>query len=108
MEHWIGSVRLPEERIDLRSPARTMVRRQRFLTGELRRELGSDHSLSAIPWRLIAARASQDDVLLELDDGRVAITHLTFSKTSPEPSPWPVTQILESEAALTAAFEMRY
>jgi hypothetical protein len=69
---------------------------QRGLLAELRRELPQAHPLYGSNVTSIARRQDCDDVLFRIDDGRVAIVHLTFSgKTEPTAElPW--TTIFES------------
>lgn len=65
---------------------------------ELQRELSLGHPLFGIPVRTVARRQDCDDVLFALEDGtgRVAVVHLTWTKTSPERLPWPVTRLFAS------------
>jgi len=107
MDHWIDALDLPETWSDLRIPSDANASRKRSLTEELRRELGADHPLATLQWQLIAACDARDDVLLDLGDGQVAITHLTFTTSPPEPPPWPQTEIAASETELKTALELR-
>jgi hypothetical protein len=46
---------------------------------ELMRETGPEHPLYQANAKLIARRFDCDDALFQLDDGRVALVHLTWS-----------------------------
>ena len=46
---------------------------------ELIREIGPEHPLYQANAKLIARRFDRDDALFQLDDGRVALVHLTWS-----------------------------
>jgi hypothetical protein len=61
-------------------------------------EVAPGHVLHGLPMKAIAKRDSSDDVLFQLVDGsnRVAMVHLTWTKSPPERPPWPVAQIFES------------
>ncbi len=63
---------------------------------QLEREVGPGHVLYQVPVRLIARHDASDDCLFELLDGsgRVAIVHLTWSRTQ-ERLPWPETIICD-------------
>ncbi len=50
------------------------------LTAQILRELAPAHLLSGRDFTLIARRDDQDDVLIQLDDTRVAEMHLTWAK----------------------------
>lgn len=67
---------------------RTEIRES--LLKELHRELPSSHALSNEQLIPIGRRQDCDDILVALEDGRVAIVHLTWSgKREPVPdSPW--------------------
>ena len=62
------------------------------LLAELRRELPRGHVLAGVRLTAIGARQDCDDVLFALDDGRVAVVHLTWSgRTEPvSDHPWTV------------------
>ena len=62
------------------------------LRAELRRELRAGHALYGLGATVLGAREDQDDVLLLLDDGRVAKVHLTW-RGAPEAPPWPATTL---------------
>jgi hypothetical protein len=65
---------------------------------ELQVELCATHPLFGLSTRALARRHDQDDVLFELDDGRVAEVHLTW-RGGPEIDPrWPRTTIYASVA----------
>ncbi|MAX27264.1 MAG: hypothetical protein CMJ19_22435 [Phycisphaeraceae bacterium] len=63
---------------------------------QLEREVGPGHVLYHVPVRLIARHDASDDCLFELLDGsgRIAIVHLTWSRTQ-ERLPWPETIICD-------------
>jgi hypothetical protein len=65
---------------------------------ELRRELSPDHALFGLPVRAIGRRQDRDDVLYAIEDGteRVAVVHLTWTRSPPESPPWPGTAIYDS------------
>ncbi len=69
------------------------------LEHELRREVGVGHPLHGVPFAAIGITGS-DDVLVHLLDGsdRVAVVHLTWAQSIPEPLPWPMTDIYRSLA----------
>lgn len=98
MTTWIDTIAFPESWVDLR-PFRERVRHRKMLSRlrrELRRELAPEHELSAGRWTIVGAGApARDDVLLRLQDGSVAITHLTW-KGSQEALPWPSTTRVRS------------
>jgi hypothetical protein len=62
------------------------------LLAELHRELPRGQVLAGVEVTPIGARQDCDDILFALDDGRVAIVHLTWSgKTEPvSDHPWTV------------------
>ena len=55
---------------------------------ELRIELSPGHPLDGANLRAIARSVQGDDVLFQLDDGRVCEVHLTWSRSG-ERHPWP-------------------
>ena len=65
---------------------------QRALAAELQRELHPDHALFGSPVSAVARRQDCDDVLFMLNDGRVAIVHLTCSgkRGAVADDPWTV------------------
>ena len=70
-----------------------------YLTGwetELARETGPGHPLYRTPAKLIARRFDCDDALFELEDGRVALVHLTWIQRQESDPRWPATQIYAS------------
>ena len=74
---------------------------RRAFEGELHRELGAAPLLFGSPAVALAKRQDQDDVLFELQDGRVAEVHLTW-RGRPESDPqWPRTAIYPSLDAWT-------
>ena len=73
---WLTAYQFPEDFEDLRnSGAQADV-----LARELLRELPPVHELSGQKWSVIAKAIPQDEIVLELDDDRVALVHLTWSK----------------------------
>lgn len=75
------------------------------LSEELSAEMGQDHVLRHERWQVIARRLSRDDIIVLLDDGRVAKVHLTWN-LHPEPDGyWPSTEIHASMAALASSLE---
>ena len=62
------------------------------LVAELVAELRPGHALHGIGATALGARADQDDVLFALDDGRVAVVHLTWAGSRERP-PWPGTRV---------------
>jgi hypothetical protein len=63
------------------------------LEAELIRELAPAHALANVPIRIIAKRDDQDDVLVALDQGRVAQVRLTWSRRRESDPRWPETAI---------------
>lgn len=65
------------------------------LTNELRREMSAEHPLYDLPVSAIARRRDRDDVLYVIEDGsgRVAVVHLTWSRSAPEEAPFPWTEL---------------
>jgi hypothetical protein len=73
---------------------------QALFEAELAREIPPEHALEGKRASLLGRRMRHDDVLFELDDGRVAHVHLTWAvETSPD---WPFTQIYPSFEAWCA------
>jgi len=60
----------------------------------LKRELPARHILEGYQFEVVGRRQDQDDVLVALDDDRVAVVHITGSKGS-DPN-WPWTKIYAS------------
>ena len=107
MQHWLDEMVLPEAWQDLRGFAASDTDRRDRFTEELQRELGVDHELAAVGWRVVATAWARDDLLLALDDGSAAIVHLTFTSTPPERPPWPETVTAASRRSLDDLFRMR-
>jgi hypothetical protein len=65
---------------------------------ELARELSAGHPLFGLPVHALARRQDCDDVLFAVDDGsgRVAVVHLTCTRSPPEKPPWPITLVYKS------------
>jgi hypothetical protein len=55
---------------------------------EIRTELSPGHPLHGVNLKVIARSAQADDVLFQLDDGRVCQVHLTWRRSAEQP-PWP-------------------
>lgn len=62
---------------------------------EVRRALSPGHPLYSLVLIPIARSQRADDVLLKLEDGRVAVVHLTWRRSHEKP-PWPTCQIYMS------------
>ncbi len=64
----------------------------------LRGEVAPGHALHGVPVEAIGKRDGRDDVLFRLLDGsgRVAVVHLTWTKSPPERPPWPATALFAS------------
>jgi hypothetical protein len=64
----------------------------------LAREVGPGHPLYGVPAEAIGKHDGWDDVLFRLLDGssRVAVVHLTWTRSLPERPPWPITQLYSS------------
>jgi hypothetical protein len=62
---------------------------------EIERELTPGHLLHGVVLHAIAHSRRADEVLFQLEDGRVAEVHLTWSRQYERP-PWPVHQIYSS------------
>lgn len=59
---------------------------------ESREEIAPGHELHGVSIVPIGFSQQADDILVALDDGRVALVHLTWGRR-PEPPPWPRTRI---------------
>src|SRR5262245_44848403 len=68
------------------------------LEDALAREVGPGHTLYGVPVETIDKHVACDDVLFHLLDGsgRVAVVHLTWTRTSPERPPCPNTRLFPS------------
>jgi hypothetical protein len=55
---------------------------------EIRTELSTGHSLHGVNLKVIARSVQADEVLFQLDDGRVCQVHLTWRGSAEQP-PWP-------------------
>ncbi len=66
------------------------------LVAELQRELPGGHVLFGAQAKPIARREDCDDVLFELDDGRVADVHLMFSRMTAPSTDLPSTRLFDS------------
>ncbi len=78
---------------ELLSPWVVVREEEQALSMELNREADAGHPLHDVRARALARRGDKDDVLFQLEDGRLAVVHLTWSRR-PEPAPsWPATTI---------------
>jgi hypothetical protein len=59
-----------------------------FFEKELRRELHASHKLYSVNARAIARCGGNDDVVFELEDCKIAVIHLTYSKEKSDKYPW--------------------
>ncbi|MEX1132441.1 MAG: hypothetical protein WEC15_04380 [Flavobacteriales bacterium] len=69
---------------------------RRSLLAELKRELPDGHVLTGAHLTVIGRRQDCDDVLFGLEDGRVAIVHLTYSGKRERTPDYPRTRIFAS------------
>ena len=100
---WLTAYQFPEDFEDLRnSGAQADV-----LARELLRELPPVHELSGQKWSVIAKAIPQGEIVLELDDDRVALVHLTWSK-GPEQAPYPLTTFVSSQSEFETLASDRY
>jgi hypothetical protein len=77
--------------------------RLRALEAELRRELIIGHVLYGRQVQAKAIRDDSDDVVFELDDGSLAVVHLTWATGSD--ATWPYTLLFENLEALSKSDE---
>lgn len=70
----------------------------------LAREVAPGHPLYGVPVAAVGKRYGTDDVLFRLLDGsgRVAVVHLTWTRSPPERPPWPATGVYADEAEFVA------
>ena len=73
------------------------------IASELRVEIGNGHALHNQELKLIARRDDQDDVLVMLQDGRVAQVHVTWRGSVEQDSNWPTPKLFRDLAAWHAA-----
>ncbi|MFA7447322.1 MAG: hypothetical protein WCY77_02700 [Weeksellaceae bacterium] len=66
------------------------------LINELKIELPENHVLYNESYELIARKTNNDDIILELDNGRIAVVHLTW-KSKTEVDGYPITRIYENK-----------
>ena len=69
---------------------------RRGLLDELQRELPPGHALAGIRVTPIGRRQDCDDVLFSLEDGRVAVVHLTWSRKTEPAAEYPWTVVFDS------------
>jgi hypothetical protein len=71
---------------------------------QLSRELARGHPLFGLPVKTLARRQDCDDVLFAIEDGsgRVAVVHLTWTRSPPERPPCPWTVLYPTMAAWAA------
>ncbi|MCE7991365.1 MAG: hypothetical protein HEP71_05265 [Roseivirga sp.] len=63
---------------------------------ELKKEVHRKHRLYRLKATLIGRRQDNDDILIELEDGRIAVVHLTWT-SGREKGPWPLTHIYQNK-----------
>lgn len=66
------------------------------LLHELKLELSNNHILYNTDVDLIAQKTNNDEIVLELHDGRIAVVHLTW-KSKPETREYPITRIYKDK-----------
>ena len=66
------------------------------LINELKLELPENHLLKGMNYELIARKTNNDDIVVELDDGRIAVFHLTW-KSRKEIDGYPITRIYKDK-----------
>ncbi len=66
------------------------------LMNELKLELPEDHLLYGLKTELIARKTNNDEIVLELEDNRIAVVHLTW-KSKREKEGYPITRIYKDE-----------
>ncbi|WP_025665359.1 hypothetical protein [Aquimarina megaterium] len=66
------------------------------LMNELKLELSDDHLLRNENAELIARKTNNDDIVLELEDERIAVVHLTW-KSKKETNGYPITRIYKDK-----------
>lgn len=66
------------------------------LLNEFKLELPDNHLLKGEKIDLVAKKTNNDDIVLELDDGRIAVVHLTW-KSRKEIEGYPITRIYKDE-----------
>ncbi|MBB4081147.1 hypothetical protein GGR28_003795 [Lewinella aquimaris] len=71
------------------------TQRQDILRKELQSELHPDHQLFNQSWQIIASRVDNDDVILRLDCGKIAVVHLTWT-SAPESGGFPNTRLFDN------------
>jgi len=74
---------------------------------ELQCELAPQHELSRENWSVIGRALPQDEVVLALDNDRVALVHLTW-KGGAEPTPYPLTIFVSSQGEFETLIRERY
>jgi hypothetical protein len=66
------------------------------LIHELKLELSDHHILNKEPLELIARKSHNDEIVLELENGKIALVHLSW-KASKEMDGYPITRIYSNE-----------
>jgi hypothetical protein len=66
------------------------------LMNELKLELPDKHILTNESFELIARKMHNDEIVLELEDEKIAVVHLTW-KASKEVNPYPITRIYKDK-----------
>jgi len=66
------------------------------LSDQLQIELNKDHTLKGQIVKTVARRQDNDDVLLEMEEGKYAVVHLTWQKFAYEDTLFPITEIYKN------------
>lgn len=106
---WIDSIDFPEPWVDLRQVQDRLARRDLVARHreELTLEIAPGHVLHGRAWEIVGLGVpARDDALLQLEDGAVALVHLTW-RGAPEPPLWPMTVFVTSVDELRAELEDR-
>lgn len=79
------------------------------LQRELSKELTDVHPLASLEPRVIGRCSASDDIVVELNDGRLAIVHLTWcGKPDQFPDKFPDTTIYSSVAEFNDAIDIEW
>ena len=65
------------------------------LSTQLQTEISTNHFLKGKITKTIARRQDNDDVLFEIENGKVVVIHLTWQKFAHKSPEWPTTEIYE-------------
>ena len=66
------------------------------LSIQLQIEIGPEHFLKGKIAKTIARRQDNDDVLFEIEKGKIAVVHLTWQNFAHKNSLWPTTEIYDN------------